>query len=373
MGVHLRRKTLSDGKISLYLDYYPPINKGDGSVTRREFLKRYLYAKPKDDDEKRSNKENLHFAETIRLKRENEILYEKEGMFNPVNKKRDFLEYFRRLADDRKQSKGNYNNWLSALNYLTAFTGGICKMGDITEDFCSKFKNYLLSTDKLKKSKGLKLSHNSALSYFNKFCAGVAAAFDAKYINEDPLKHVKGIQQKETIREFLTEEELQNLADTNCELPLLKTAALFAGLTGLRWSDIEKLKWKDIQHTEAKGYFLHIVQQKTQEVILHPINANSVKLLGEQGSPEEKIFFGLKYSDGNNDKLKRWILRAGINKKITLHNFRHSYATILLDNGADISTVSRMIGHKYIKSTMVYAKTKDQKKINAANLIKINL
>ncbi|TMI73303.1 MAG: site-specific integrase [Bacteroidetes bacterium] len=373
MGVHLRKKTLNNGKISLYLDYYPPINKGDGSFTRREFLKKYLYAKPKDDDEKRSNKEILHFAKEVLLKREKEILYEIEGTFNPVNEKRDFLEYFKQLAQYRIQSKGNFNNWISALNYLTAFTGGICKMGDITEDFCNRFKNYLLTADMLKKSKGLKLSQNSALSYFNKFCTGVSTAFDSKYIKEDPLKHVKGIHQKETKREFLTTEELQKLSDTACELELLKTASLFSALTGLRWSDMKGLRWNDIQHTNDQGYFLHIIQQKTKQVILHPISNTAVQVLGESGSPQEEVFRGLKYSDGNNGKLKRWILKAGINKRITLHNFRHTYATVLLNNGADISTVQTMLGHKHIKTTMIYAKTLNEKKINAANLININL
>jgi integrase len=373
MGVHLRRRELNNGKVSLYLDYYPPIRKGDGAFTRREFLKRYLYSKPKDDYEKRSNKENLHFAQRIRLEREKEILYEKEGIFNPINKKRDFLEFFRKLADDRKQSTGNYNNWLSALNYLKAFTGGACKMGEVTEDFCNRFKNYLLSTDILKKRNGLKLSHNSALSYFNKFCAAVKVAYDAKYFNEDPLKHVKGIQGKETKRDFLTVEELQELATTDCELKSLKTLVLFSSLTGLRWSDMKDLRWSDIQFTNGKGYFVHLIQQKTKSIIVHPIGTKAVQLLGQPGNSNEKIFYGLKYSANNNDKLKRWILKAGIHKKLTLHNFRHTYATILLNSGVDISTVQHLLGHKHIKTTMIYAKTLDQNKMKAANIIDISL
>ncbi len=373
MGVHLRQKKLNNGKISLYLDFYPPINNGNGLFTRREFLNRYLLKKPKDDDEKRSNRENFHFAETVRLKREKEILYEKEGIFNPVNKKRDFLEYFKQLANDRNQSLGNFNNWLSTLNYLTAFTGGQCKMGDISEDFCKKFRAYLLTTDKLKKCKGSKLSHNSASSYYSKFCASVNSAFDAKFIIENPLMYIKGIPQKETKREFLTVEELQILANTDCELGLLKTAALLSALTGLRWSEMKGLKWKDIQCTKVIGHFLHIFQPKTNGYIVHPINNKSVQLIGESGMPEEYIFYGLKYSDSNNDKLKRWILKAGINKKITLHNFRHSYATLLLNSGADISTIQNLLGHKHIKTTMIYAKTFFETKARAANLIDIQI
>jgi integrase len=280
--------------------------------------------------------------------------------------------FFQGLCDKRKESEGNYGNWLSALHYLDAFTGGKCKMGDLTENFCNKFKEYLLHANRLNTVKGLRLSQNSALSYFNKFRCAINEAFDARLLNENPLRHIKGIQQKESKREFLTHEELQLLVKTDCDLEALKTAALFSALTGLRWSDIENLTWGEIQKTES-GYFLHIIQRKTVDVIMHPIIGTAVTLLGEKGKPNERVFEGLKYSDSNNDKLKRWILKAGIHKKITLHNFRHTYATLLLNKGADIFTVSKMLGHKNIKTTMIYSKVLSETKVNAANLIDIEL
>ena len=93
----------------------------------------------------------------------------------------------------------------------------------------------------------------------------------------------------------------------------MKNAALFSALTGLRWSDISKLKWGDIQRTES-GYFIHIIQKKTVDVIMHPISETAVSIVGERGKPNEGVFEGLKYTDSNNDKIKRWILRAGIHK-----------------------------------------------------------
>jgi integrase len=372
MGVHLRKKKIANGKQSLYLDFYPPIKGSDGKFTRREYLNRYVYEKPKTQEQKLHNKENLIFAEGLKNKREKDILNEQDGIFNSQNKKRDFIEFFLGLCEKRKESDGNYGNWLSALHYLKSFTGGKCKMGELTEDFCNKFKEYLLQANRLNTVKGLRLSQNSALSYFNKFRCAINEAFDARLLNENPLRHIKGIQQKESKREFLTQEELQLLSQTECDLEALKIAAIFSALTGLRWSDIESLMWGDIQKT-ASGHFLHIVQNKTVDVIMHPISETAVKVLGKRGKPSEKVFEGLKYSDSNNDKLKRWILKAGINKKITLHNFRHTYATLLLNKGADIFTVSKMLGHKNIKTTMIYAKVLSETKINAANLIDIEL
>ena len=107
--------------------------------------------------------------------------------------------------------------------------------------------------------------------------------------------------------------------------------------------------------------------------MVHPINDKAVQLLGKSGDPNDTIFHGLKYNDSNNDRLKRWILKAGIEKKITLHNFRHTYATLILNKGADIFTVSKLLGHKNIKTTMIYSKLLTETKVTAANLIDIDL
>ncbi|MDA0732333.1 MAG: site-specific integrase [Bacteroidetes bacterium] len=372
MGVHLRKKQIANGKESLYLDFYPPVKGEKGTYTRREYLKRYIYEKPKTAQQKLHNKENLVFAEGLKNRREKEILNEQDGLFNTKNKKRDFIEFFQSLCDNRKETDGTYGNWLSALKYLKAYTGENCKMGDLTEGFCSAYKKYLLHANRLNTVKGLKLSQNSAVSYFNKFRCAINEAFDARLINENPLRHIKGIKEKETKREFLTQEELQLLAKTECDLDALKNVAIFSALTGLRWSDIKNLTWGDIQKTKS-SYFLHIFQKKTDDVIMHPISETAVKVLGEKGKPIEKVFEGLKYSDSNNDKIKRWVLRAGINKKITLHNFRHTYATLLLNKGVDIFTVSKMLGHKNIQTTMIYAKVLTETKVNAANQIDLEL
>jgi len=370
MGVHLRSKAIANGKQSLYLDFYPPVKGKDGRFTRREFLNRYLYSKPKNDDERRINKENKHFAESVRLKREREILNEIDGLYNASNKSKDFIEFFDKCVENRMNNNDNYGNWKSAANYLKAYTGGYCKMGDITDIFCNDFKRYLLTTKKLKTIRNLKLSQNAASSYFNKFCAAVTEAVNARLINEDPIKFLDRIKDEETIREFLTEEELQKLMNTECDAPEWKRICMFAGLSGLRWSDMENLRWCDIQRT-GDNYFIYRMQKKTNISINHPISDTAVSLLGPFGSALGKIFEGLEYSAHNNEIIQEWVNRAGINKKISMHNFRHTYATILLNKGVDILTVSKLLGHKDIRTTMRYAKVLTQTKIDAANLIDI--
>lgn len=372
MSVKVRTKELANGRLSLYLDYFPPIKGLDGKPTRREFLKRYNFKEPKDPKEKQINRENLMFADGVRLMREKEILNEQDGFYNSHNKKLDFITYFENLTNKRIDSSNNFGNWKSALKHLIEFSGGKCSMGDINEDFCKKFKLYLQNANQLNTHILKPLSQNSAVSYFNKFRCAVNKAFEDRLLSNNILTHIKGISAVESKREFLTQEELQKLANTETDMGQIRNAALFSALTGLRWSDISQLKWKDLQKT-GSGYFIHIIQQKTKEVMLHPISDKAYTLLGKHGAEDQLVFNDLVYSDRNNVRLREWLLSAGITKKISFHNFRHTYATLLLNQGTDIFTVSKMLGHKNIQTTMIYTKILTETKVNAANVIDIEL
>ena len=87
----------------------------------------------------------------------------------------------------------------------------------------------------------------------------------------------------------------------------------------------------------------------------------------EQKEPEDLVFQGLEYSASNNVKLQNWVMKAGIDKKITFHAARHSFATLQLTLGTDIYTVSKLLGHKDIRTTQIYAKIIDSKKTEAIN------
>ena len=96
-------------------------------------------------------------------------------------------------------------------------------------------------------------------------------------------------------------------------------------------------------------------------------------LEGEQKGQEEKVFSGLKYGNWNKTYLKDWLTDAGIRKHITFHCARHTYATLQISLGTDIYTVSKLLGHKNLSTTEIYAKVINEKKVVAANKIKINL
>jgi integrase len=373
MKVTLREKAIKNGKLSLYLDFYPPIENPDTkTTTRREFLGLYLYENPKTDTERKHNKETKRIAETVRAQRQLEIQAGKFDFIAKNKKQIDFLAYFLAITEQKKDSAGNHGNWVSAYHYLKDFTKGKCDLSEVNEPFCVAFKEYLQNVDILTQ-KGKKLSQNAAVSYFNKFRAALNLAYQEKLITDNPNVSIKAIKQADTQREFLSLNELQTLAKTECEDAELKNAALFSALTGLRFSDIQKLKWEEVCHDEINGFYLRFTQKKTKSVETLFIAENAYKLLGERENAQDKVFQTLHYSANQNVKLARWVLKAGITKKITFHCFRHTFATLQISLGTDIYTVSKMLGHKEISTTQIYAKIIDKKKQDAANLINIEL
>jgi integrase len=376
--VTLRKKKISKGRQSLYLDFYPAIPHPEtGEPTRREFLGLYIFEKPKTPTDKQHNTETLQIGESIRQKRENflnkpEIYseYEKEQLRKKELGEQCFIEYFRKLANKRKAS--NHDNWVSALNYIEAFTNGKLKFADLNERFLEDFKEYLLTT-KSKRSYKTTLSQNSAVSYFNKVKAALKQAYKDGLLQTDLNAKVSPIKAAETRREYLTIEELNKLVKTPCNNELLKRAALFSALTGLRFSDIQKMVWGEIEYIEGQGYFLNFSQKKTNGIEYYPISEQAFKLLGERKEPTAKVFEGLTYSAYHNKHLFQWIGAAGITKNITFHCFRHTFATLQLSHGTDIYTVSKMLGHRELKTTQIYAKIVDDTKRKAADKIKLDM
>ncbi|MBP5501986.1 MAG: site-specific integrase, partial [Bacteroidales bacterium] len=215
------------------------------------------------------------------------------------------------------------------------------------------------------------VSQNTAATYFSIFKAALKQAFVDGYLTIDLSAKVKGIQEQESRREHLTVEELNTLAATDCDRPILKRAALFSALTGLRHCDIQKLRWSEIQK-DGDNYRLNFTQQKTKGVEYMPISQQAYMLCGEPQAPEKLVFEDLPDPSWISKPLERWIKSAGITRRITFHCFRHTYATLQLAGGTDIYTVSKMLGHTNVRTTQVYAKVVDEKKEKATDVIKID-
>lgn len=351
--VKLRQRKLKNGEVRLYLDAY---YKGKRFY---ENLKEFTLVNAKTTVEKNYNKELLMKAEMIRSKRQLDFLNGEYGLVPDFKKKMLFVDYFKQQMEKRRDEDSNYGNWKSTLKHLEAFIGKKpVTLNQVNEQF---LEDWLALLKKAKMKTGKALSTNSIFSYYAKTVACLKQALKEKLISYNPAVNVQGPKPEDPQREVLSIDEVQKLYDTECDDPEIKRAFLFACLTGLRWSDIQKLKWSEVQ-----GNLIRYRQQKTKAVESLPISDQALQLLGKRKEEEEKVF-SIVYNVWNNHKLKQWVLRAGITKKITFHNARHTYATLMLSNGTDIFVVSKLLGHMHVKTTQVYTKVVPEARVAAVN------
>lgn len=321
------------------------------------------------------------FADGVRSIRQKEYdnadLYtEKEAELAVQNQRQqiDFIEYFLKVSKDRHRnsSKSIIVNWNRVWELLKLFTNNQpLPFSQINLSKAEEIRRFMLTAPCGGNKKGT-VSHNTAATYYSIFKAGLKQAFIDGYLTVDISAKIKGIQDQESRREHLSVEELNILAETPCDRPILKRAALFSALTGVRHCDIQKLKWKEIQ-VVGEQVRLNFTQQKTKGVEYMPISEQAYELCGEPGKPEQLVFEDLPDPSWISGPLKRWIKSAGITRNITFHCFRHTYATLQLAGGTDIYTVSKMLGHTNVKTTQIYAKVVDEKKQKATKAIKINI
>jgi integrase len=367
--VHIRKKALTKGRHSIFLDFSPPLrNPKTGKPQRYEFLDIFLYDKPSNPLERRHNSETSELVENIRATRMLDIQNRKYGFISDRDRSSSFVDFFRAFICTKTHSECD-NNAMS-FRYFVAFAGHDLIFNDLDEFLCEDYKNFMLSGPGISR-RGRAICRNTAANYFAKFRNAIKRAYKQGLITVDLHSQVDPIKLKETHREQLELEEFQLLVNTPAKSDLIKRASIFAGLTGLRFSDVKTLLWSEVRGTPGK-FHLQFTQEKTEGAEILPVSDQAVKVLGKRGEPQQRVFNNLHYSN-LKPCIKDWLLKAGIQKNITFHSFRHTYATLQLEFGTELLTVSKLLGHKSIKTTLIYTKVKDKMKIAAAGRIKLNL
>ena len=372
MKISLSQRKLKDGRVSLSIEFYRGSEVTDEGKRKHfrtfENLDSYLISDPKTAKDKKHNKEALEFAENVLAIRKAEYAQGRFELKNTAKSKRIFLNFFAELTDEKllQDSSNNYGNWYSTLQHLKKVVPKNMTFEEIDESFVKKVHKYFEKDARTKSE--LPLSQNSKYSYFNKFKAALRSAFDNGYLTINYASKVKSFEQAESQREYLIFDELQRLAKAECKYPVLKKAFLFSCLSGLRWSDINTLIWKEVRD-EGDVFKINFRQEKTDSVEYLYISKQARELLGERQDPQERVFKGLKYGMTYNTEIIRWCNRAAVPKHITFHSARHTNAVLLLENGADIYTVSKRLGHKELKTTQIYAKIVDSKMKESAEII----
>lgn len=361
--VRLRQRTMPSGNISLYLDVY--LN------GKRSYEYLHLYLVPeKSRADKEKNRETLKLADAIRAKRVIEVRNGQYGFQSQFATNTRFFDYYRSLCEKRlgTESRGNWGNWYSCLHHLRKYEKReSITFEEITPEWVQGFKDYLENEavawghDYRKRIKDKPLSRNSKVSYFNKLRACLNQAFEERIIAVNPLRGIEGFKAEEGTRMYLTIDEVKLLAQTPCEYPQIKAAFLFSCLTGLRRSDVLRLTWGDVYQ---QGEFTRIIfrQKKTSGQEYLDITPEAVELMGERGKPTDYVFTDIHSPTCTNNTIKLWVARAGIQKDITFHCARHTFATMMLDLGTDIYTVSKLLGHRELTTTQIYAKVLDKNK-----------
>lgn len=332
MSVQVRYRESKSGNKNYYLDIH---HKGE---RWREFLKIKIESRDPSKIEKK------RIIEKIRINRELELLSNETG-YIPVHLKTlnffifadDFLKHYRkrdvRMIDSSiKQFKKFVDN--PKLN-----------ISQITPSFMEKFKEYLIYD--------AGLSGETPHNYFSRFKKVLKGAKVKGYFREMPTADIrfKNPNRDDTIKkQVLNIEELQLLATTLCGNQEVKRAFLFACYTSLGLAEIRDLKWIDIRNDRLVTY-----RKKTGHPINNRLNSTALRIIGERKDKENYIFDVQSIStEGVNKNIRNWTEKADINKHITFYCARHTFACLLLMNGANLKTVADAMGHRSTKSTLKY-------------------
>lgn len=364
-SVKLRFKKLANGNQSIYLDYK------ENGKRKKEYLKRCIIPERTPID-KLHNQEHLQMAEAKKAQKILELSRKEAGLPVPNLHKMLFLDFMSLFYDEQEKLQKQWvRQCRNAIDRLKEYTDEGLTLEQVNPDFCRGFIYYLCHI--YRTEQGRTLTNYTVKNYLSVLSSALNFAVRKTYITANPLNLLDKTeipQKPESQRVYLTAEELKKLEATECRNPYVKQAYLFSCFCGLRISDIQRLKWADVENT-AQGLRLAITQKKTKKPLYLPLNEKATRLLPDRGSSNSTdLVFNRLPNISNIDKiLKKWAASAGIDKKITFHTARHTFATLLLTMGADLYTTSKLMGHTEVKTTQIYAKIVDEKKASAVNLL----
>lgn len=360
--VKLRTRELKDGTRSLYLDIY-----ADGR-RRYEFLKLYLVPEL-DPADRRRNDETMRVADAIRAQR---VLDMQQRRLNPGadDGRRRLLEYFAELQDRDGLTESTRELWSTVLISLREYIGPGPgpRLNEISADWVRRYVAYLTTCPNRHCARRRRLSANTVRLYLSKLSTCFNEAMRAGIIARNPMLGVRQPAAVDTEREFLTLDELRRLVATPCYDDTLRRAFLFSCLTGLRRSDIAALTFRNLEQSEGRTRII-FRQRKTRGLEYLDVNEQAAELIGAVGAPDDYIFGDFRRYTNLTLMLKPWLLEAGIHKHITFHCGRHTFAVMMIELGVDLFTTSKLLGHRDIKTTQIYARVLDKSKRAAVDRI----
>lgn len=376
----LGAKILSDGRESLFLDFYfgtevvfdaKKCENVTKKLRKRVFITLYLLQAPRTPLERQQNKETLELAKKLRFEEGQKLLEDLEGYRLRKNIDINFLDYFQAYIN--KYTKKDIRTIVIALRRFIDFLNDTpeynkfskkIKPQQITREMMQDFTEYLQG-----RSKG-----EGARSIYKRFKKVIKYAVDNDIIAKNPCNGISiKVDDNLLKKEVLSIEEYERLTSTNSENQNqeVRRAFIFCLYTGLRYCDVKDLTFENVDYSNR---LLKFEQNKTKghsasSGVVIPLNDGLIRLIGlpKHEDDREELIFKLPSYEMCSKSLKRWVESAGINKHITWHCARHSFALNTLNNGANPKTVSSLLGHSGLKCTEKYLRAVDSLKEQAIN------
>lgn len=391
----LEQRVLADGRISLYLEYYfgrtqepvldefgEPVYYETGKMKgtqkfkvvhnrKKENLELYLVAKPKNPIERQMNKETLELANKIRFERSQELLEQGSGYRLKKDRQIEFMEYFQNYIDNYTKKDvrmlvmalNRFRDFLKDTPEYNKYSHGI-KTDQLSKDMMETFTEYLQT-----RSKG-----EGAKSVYQRFKKVVNYAIEHDVMIKNPCKGITIKVDDQIIKkDILSQDEIEALIATTYEgqNENVRRAFILSLYCGLRFCDVKDLTFSNVDYSNK---LLSFEQNKTKghsanSGVTIPLNDGLLSLIGrpQAGQSKDSIIFPLPSHTMCLKALSRWVKRAGIDKHITWHCGRHSFAVNILNNGANIKTVASLLGHSGLKHTEKYTRAVDRLKESAIN------
>lgn len=421
----LMQRSLSGGRIALYLEFYEgreerprlddagnPMYYSSGRMCgkpmyivshhrRKEELKLYIVERPRTPEEREQNKETLLLAEKIRQEKEQERLNDVTG-YRVGKKQTELISFFEHFIDGyAKKDQRNLKSTLTRFKTFIRENRPACatkktpheidaineawekrhkgvhgkheineneyyryclKPGQLTPDIARRFADYLKEHS----------SGEGASTTFERFKRLCKEAVEEGVLQRNPCNGIVCPRSQGITKDVLAPEEIKKLLATHYpgENPEIRRAFVFTLFSGIRYCDVKELRFSDVNYSTSTICF---DQSKTKghssaSRVSIPLRADLLKVVGkpeEFGRTSKDKIFLLPSHTMCLKGLRHWTARAGIEKHITWHCGRHSFATNIIEGGASVVVAANLLGHSSLRYVERYAHALEEAKLAA--------
>lgn len=378
-------KELANGRDSLFLEYYwgchTEVDDSGKEVKKkerkREYLNLYLWRAPRTSEERQENRNTLMLAKRIRFERGQQMLEDMQGYRLKLKSEEvNFVAWCKSYCDaytkkDKRVISLAIARFEDFLHETPEYERFSCRITPnmVTKEMMVKFVDYLQ-----RRSRG-----EGAHTLFLRFKKIVKNAVEKDVFAKNPCDGIVIRTDKNAIKkDILSQDEMMQLINTHYpqENKEIRRAFIFSLYTGLRFCDVNQLTFSTVDTANKQLWF---DQSKTKghsnaSMVQIPLSDTLLKLIGtpSDGDRQQRIF-DLPSHTMCLKALRRWVKMSGIDKHITWHCARHSFAVNILNNGANIKTVASLLGHSGLQHTEKYTRAVDSLKQEAINsLPKLN-